>query len=403
MDSREHFVPFMILSVVFPDVPSFVANLQGRRDASFFLCGEVCRFVSKLCARCYLPETIPLENSWFLLLNFNVSEGKFISEEDFLIRHRLTNRIATASKQCADVVHLNKKSEKAAIDKTAAETTSSFVKEGLHFIQYLIKQVLNQAGLSSEVIKGLAAFDPFVLFKRPTEVGLRHFEVLHSTFQLRSWVSSENENNCRDEYLALLDHLRVNYPPDFDLKENSSDLIDFLMRLEFFQTHEHIFHLFKLCCLCLTGQSPQYPPVSCGSVDTSGHRGRFADLVVPCQSYLSCVPDSISYCCSDANLQKFSALSSSFERSAFFLDYDPWTFVDEFGRSKIYKSFLASYKTVTAVSPTRAVRLGKGTASSVPDDSAVKLPSRTQRKRMGSSSSTISSASKKLVQGSSKN
>ena len=332
-----------------------------------------------------------------------MSEGKFISEEDFLIRHQLTNRIATASKQCADVVHLNKKSEKAAIDKTAAETTSSFVKEGLHFIQYLIKQVLNQAGLSSEVIKGLAAFDPFILFKRPTEVGLRHFEVLYSTFQLRSWVSSENENICRDEYLALLDHLRVNYPPDFDFKENSSDLIDFLMRLEFFQTHEHIFYLFKLCCLCLTGQSRQYPPVSIGSVDTSGYRSRFADLVVPCQSYLSCVPDSISYCCSDANLEKFSALSSSFERSAFSPDYDPWTFVDEFGRSKIYKSLLASYKAVTAVSPTRAVRLGKGTASSVPDDSAVKFPSRAQRKRMGSSSSTTSSASKKFVQGPSKN
>ena len=189
------------------DVTSFAINLRGRRDASFFLCGEVCRFVSKLCARCYLPETIPLENSWFLLLGFKVSEGKFMSEEDFLIRHRLTNRIATASKQSAEVTHLNKKSEKAAIEKTAAETTSSFVKEALQFIQYLVKQVLSQAGLSSELIKGLAAFDPFVLFKRPSEVGLRHFDVLYSTFQLRSWVTSANENSCRDEYLALLDYL----------------------------------------------------------------------------------------------------------------------------------------------------------------------------------------------------
>ena len=396
------FVLFMVLSFVFPDVASFVVNLLGRRDATFFLCGEVCRFISKLCARCYLPETIPLENSWFLLLNFNVSDGKFISEEEFLVRHRLTTRIATASKQCADVVHLNKKSEKAAIEKTAAETTSSFVKEGLQFIQYLVKQVLNQAGLSSEVIKGLAAFDPSVLFKRPSEVGLRHFEVLYSTFQLRSWVSGENENICRDEYLALLDHLRVNYPPDFDFNENSPDLIDFLMQLEFFQTHEHIFHLFKLCCLCLTERSLQYPPVSFGSVNTSGHRGRFADLIEPCQSYLSCVPDSILHCCSDANLEKLSALSSSFERSAFSPDYDPWTFVDEFGRSKIYKSLLASYKVVTAVSPPRAVHLATGIASSVPDDSAVKVPSKKQRKRAGSSSSTISSTSKKAVQGSSK-
>ena len=207
---------------MFPDVSSFVINLQGRRDASFFLCGEVCRFVSRLCARCYLPETIPLENSWFLLLGFKVSEGKFISEEDFLVRHRLTNLIATASKQSAEVAHLNKKSEKAAIEKTAAETTSSFVKEALQLVQYLIKQVLSQSGLSSEVVKGLAAFDPFVFFKRPSEVGLRHFDVLYSTFQLRSWVTSANENNCRDEYLALLDYLRVNYPPDFHLMESST-------------------------------------------------------------------------------------------------------------------------------------------------------------------------------------
>ena len=123
------FVLFMVLSFVFPDVASFVVNLLGRRDATFFLCGEVCRFISKLCARCYLPETIPLENSWFLLLNFNVSDGKFISKEEFLVRHRLTNRIATASKQCADVVHLNKKSEKAAIEKTAAETAVSSKKD----------------------------------------------------------------------------------------------------------------------------------------------------------------------------------------------------------------------------------------------------------------------------------
>ena len=101
--------PLVITTVVFPDVTSFVINQQGRRDATFFLCGEVCRFVSKLCARCYMPETIPLENSWFPLLGFKVSEGKFMSEEDFLVRHRLTNRIATASKQSAEVTHLNKK------------------------------------------------------------------------------------------------------------------------------------------------------------------------------------------------------------------------------------------------------------------------------------------------------
>ena len=164
------------------DVSSFVVNLQGRRDAAFFLCGEVCRFISKLCSRCYLPETIPVENAWFFLLGFAISEGKFLTEEDFLVRLRLVNKVATASKQSAEIIHLNKKSEKAPIDKTADEATSSFATEGLHFVQYLLKEVLNQTGLRSEIVKGLAAFDPFILFKRPSEVGLRHFDLLYATF-----------------------------------------------------------------------------------------------------------------------------------------------------------------------------------------------------------------------------
>ena len=337
------------------------------------------------------------------MLGFKVSEGKFITEEGFLTRFRLTTKIAAASKHSAEMIHLNKKSEKVAIDKTAAEATSRFVKEGFQFIQYLVREVLSQAGLSSEVVKGLAAFDPFVLFKRPPEVGLCHFEVLYSTFQLRSWVTSADENIYRDEYLALLYHLRVNFPPDFDLMESSTDLIDFLMGLEFFLTHEHLLYFFKLCCLCVTSCSPQYPPVLFGSVDTTGYRSRFADLVLPCQRfYLSCVPDFISCCCSDVNLEKFSILRASFERSAFSPDYDPWTYVDEFGRSKIYKSLLSSYKAVTAVASARYVRMEKDTTSSVPDDSALKVPSKKQRKRAGSSSSTFSSASKKAIQGSSK-
>ena len=67
-----------------------------------------------------------------------------MTEDDFLVRLRLVNKVATASKQNAEVVHLN---ETAAIDKTAAKATSSFAKHGLHFIQYLLKEVLNQAGI----------------------------------------------------------------------------------------------------------------------------------------------------------------------------------------------------------------------------------------------------------------
>ena len=118
---------------------------------------------------------------------------------------------------------------------------------------------------------------------------------------------------------------------------------------------------------------------------------------MPCQIYLSCVPESTSSCCTSANMEKFSLFSASFERSAFSADYDSWTYVDTFDRSKIYKSLLASYKAFLDFPPVRSVRMEEGGAPSVPDESAIKVPTRSQRKKTGCSSSSVTSASKKHV------
>ena len=76
----------------------FVASLQARREASFYLCGEVSKFVHKLCARCYSSYTVPLENAWFMLLGFETTDGAYIDETQFLLRQKLTFKVITASK-----------------------------------------------------------------------------------------------------------------------------------------------------------------------------------------------------------------------------------------------------------------------------------------------------------------
>ena len=279
---------------VFSDVSSFVTNLARRRDATFHLCGEVCRFISRLCFRVYQPDTVPLESAWFHLLDFRVSDGKFLEDGEFLIRLNMTNKVTAASNLKAAGLHFNKKSSKAAIDKTAETAKADFANSAKKYIEYLLGAVLQHPGFSSDPIKGLAAFDPYLMMKRPTEVALRHFGILYSTFQLRSWVTAANEALCRDQYLALLDYLRTNHGSDPSLALESLDLIDFLMGLEFLQSNEHIFHLFKLCCLCLTSVSPQYPSVFMGNIDTTDFQSRVADVILPCQSYLSEVTDSLA-------------------------------------------------------------------------------------------------------------
>ena len=161
----------------------------------------------------------------------------------------MTNKVTRACKLKAEGIHSGKKVDKSLVQKTASTMKTEFVRDGQAYLQYLIGEVLRQAGLSSNIVKGLAAFDPFIMLRRPTEVALRHFDVLYSTFLLRSWVTASNESACRDEYVGLLDHLHGNYAPVFDITQHFRDLIDFLMSLEYIQNRVHLVHLFKLCCL----------------------------------------------------------------------------------------------------------------------------------------------------------
>ena len=363
-------------------VTSFVISLSQRRDATFFLCGEECKYINRLCFRIYQPDTVPLKRAWLLLMDFRLSQGKLMSDEDFLVRLKIASKVTTASNLKAAGLHFNKKSSKAAINKTAESAKSDFVGSARDFIKFLLSGVLQHTELGSDLIKGLAAFDPHILFRRPVEVALRHFDRLHSTFQLRSWVSASNESVCRDEYVALLDYLRANHFSEFSSASDPPDLIDFFMDLEFLQTREHLCYLFKLSCLCITSVSTEYPSVSLGRIDTKGLQSRLVDVILPCQSYLSTVPDSLVACCTKSRLEKFSELSSSFGQSAFAPDYDPWTYVDGFGRAAIYKTLVSSYRSVLSGTEFHFRSPGLADTSSVRDAPAVKLPSDSKRRRI---------------------
>ena len=392
------------ICLCFTVVSSFPVNLAGRRDASFFLCGEVSRLIHRLALRCYSSETVPLENDWFQLFSFKPEDGTYMSKDEFLIRLKLHNKVSVASKQKADGIHSGKKADKATISKTCDKVREDFAQYGLTYVSYLLGEILQQSGLRSDLVKGMAAFDPVILLKRPLETALKHFNLLYQVFSLNLWVSVENEDACRDEYLELRDYLRATYPASFDVT-SSGDLIDFLLGLDFLQSRQHLLYLFKLCCLCVTGPGDVFPAVILGQIDTSNYRGRLTDVILPSQSFVSNVPDSISYCSSDSSLLKFSQLSADFGRKAFMENYDPWIEMDLFGRASIYKSLLASYKSMLAGPAATVQQPDSDGNSTVVDAAAVNVPSRLQRKRQFASGpgSGSSSVVEEPTEGSSKN
>ena len=365
-------------------------SLQYRRNSSFYLCREVGHFLSLLCSRIYTPDTAPVANAWFLLLRFQRSEGTFLPGDEYLIRLKMTNKVSTACKARAEGIHFGRKTERAAILATAETVKADFVKDSQQYIQFLNNGILQRTGLSTKLVKGLAAFDPYIMLKRPMDVALRHFDVLYNTFALRSWVDDSNESLCRDQYIQLLDHLRTAYGSSFDITSVAADLIEFLMGLEFLHERSHLLYLFKLSCLCTTVTSPSYPDVVFGDVTTAGGQNRF----LPCQSYMAIAAGSVIRSSEDSNLAKFSALAASFGCAAFSPEYDPWAFTDTFGRSKIYKSLLATHRKADSAPKTASAQGDLEGSSTVGDQSAVRFPSSKKRKRgrSGSRSSTSSVA-----------
>ena len=114
-------------------------------------------------------------------------------------------------------------------------------------------------------------------------------------------------------------------------------------------------------------------------------------MVLPCQSYMAQVSGSVSHSSDDVNLEKFSLLSASFGWTAFSPTFDPWDYVDSFGRPKIYKYLQSSYRVVLSRPKKSSIR--SETDDSVVDESALKPPTDTKSRRLERSASRSATSS----------
>ena len=64
-------------------------------------------------------------------------------------------------------------------------------------------------------------------------------------------------------------------------------------------------------------------------VDAQSSRCRLGDVLLPAQTYLGVVPNSIAICKSEASLVKYRELESQF--NSINVASDPWSHVDSFG------------------------------------------------------------------------
>ena len=385
------------------DNQCFERSLSNSRDASFFMFREVAKFLHKLCVRCLVGRCVPTSDDWFGLMSIHLESQEALLPKDFLERMRLYSKVESALKKRAARVLSDKKADKAKIDQLAGELLTSFCDTARNYLMFLIGGIKKKVNSSAVTIQGLACFDPYVLLTAKSEFAIKCFVSLYRAFKLRGWLGDVGEQVYLDEYLELRTDLQQAGTSLASSPNVIHDVIDYLVDSPHLQKRKHMVHFFKLSCLCLTSSSPDPVVIKYKEIDTTNPRCRLTDAILPVQSFLSVVPQSVPLCVSESGLDNFQRLIVDFGLSGFAVDYDPWRDVDYFGRKQFHSGFSSAYKRVLEG---RKVSVSRSTSRSVKSAklSPLKPAARTNLETCfgNLSGSEISQTLKELRPGSSK-
>ena len=366
----------MYILILFPVVLCFEISLSGRRDAGFFIFGQLCQFIHKLCMRCLAAKCIPKSTEWYDLLSLNVEEKQVLLPSDFLQRLKLDAKVDAVMRRQAAQDLSDLKSDRAKVDKHADELRQDFCVKARNYLLLLIEGMRRHVTMSTNNVRGMACFDPRVLFTQPLEFADRCFTDLFRGFKLRGWFPGKSEQLCRDEYMAFLSDLRSSDATVAGSPDVIHDIVSYLVSLPALKSRPHIYHLFKLSCLCLTDVSKELPIVKSGGIDTSNLQCTMNNVILPVQSFLSNVPGSVDVCSSDSSLADFQRLCVDYGSYGLILNHDPWKEVDFFGRDKIHKSLSACHKKVLEKRSKPAVRVTSASRATASTLSPIRAPKR---------------------------
>ena len=335
--------PFLCL-----DIRCFERSLVGYRDAGFFTFGQLNNFARKLCYRSLLPKHHPSETDWTQLPILRTAELRQLSSRDFLHRLKLKEDLDGAANSKVKRDYSDKEGPIPNFPKLVEECKEKFAGKARGYVVYLLEKLLAHHSINAEIVKGMASFDSHILLSLPRDQATYCYRALYNSFNLRGWLEGSSEDDCRDEYLEFVDLFREKYAALEDSPDGFTDMVELLSNMTELRSRPHLYRLFRLCCLCLTEDTPLLPAIRFQDVDAQSPRCRLGDVLLPAQSFLARVPDAISVCSNDVSLCKYREVEQQFNSGK--VAGDPWVHVDTFGRADFYKTLHAAYESVVQVS-----------------------------------------------------
>ena len=235
-----------------------------------------------------------------------------MSSRDFLIWLWLKQDLDAASTAKVQRDNSDREGPIPNMSEQVEAVKEKFVAKARSYLVTLLENFLNHISLNANLVVGMACFDPNVPLCLPTELARFCFAALYQSFNLRGWLQGSPENDCRDEYLELVEHFRKNYPALKNSPNGFSDMVDFLSAMPELRNRVHLHRLFQLSCMCLTENTPLLPPIRFHDVDAQRPKCRLGDVLLQAQSYLARVPDAFSVCTKDDFLNKLREIEQEF-------------------------------------------------------------------------------------------
>ena len=213
------------------------------------------------------------------------------------------------------------------------EMFNPHVDQGRAYIRYVCKELINHSTFKSDLVVGLACFEYAVLFTMPKDQAAGCYLRLFHSFCVRGWLARELKNIHMDDYMEFIDDIRFVYLDELQIGPTIEDMITFLSSSPELAKREQLFHVFKLCCLCLGHVVPKLPSVSLGSPAKSTAEVDLSDNIEPLQSYLLGSSAEQNIFTSAEYIWSCVELLDEFGDKAIQPCFDPWASVDFHGQS----------------------------------------------------------------------
>ena len=231
---------------------------------------------------------------WKGLEGLQGQDWRQLSNRDFLGRLKLKEDLDAACQARVKRVHSEKKLTPSELDAAVEATRDDFATKARDYLVYLLEIFLSDISLNAGIVRGLGSFDPVALLSLLIGQATYCFSALYRSFSLRGWLENSPKSDTRDEYVDFLECFRKKYSGMKDTPNVFTDMVAFLMEMPKLTMRKRLFNIFQVRCLCLTSKLPEMPAIEFLGIDYSDPRSRLFDVIMPAQSYLTNVANSVA-------------------------------------------------------------------------------------------------------------